>query len=163
MITKRDVQEAAEQLASEAWERREVPGELERSEEIQQLTRQQLHEDTYSTAGQRDRVGAAATGWIGHHDLSGHGDEPGGHRPVWPERTHDQLELESGMQPFLDALSADDRVLIRLVYDGGYSQREVAQQLGQSQPTVSRRLNAVHDQLRAALARAFLPEPEVTT
>lgn len=167
MVTRRDVQLAAERLASEAWERREVPGELERFEEIRELARQQLLEDTFSTAGQRDRIGKAATGWIGHYDRWGRrGDDEDtpwserDHLPIWPERTHEQLALEAGMQPFLDALVADDRVLIRLAFDGGLSQREIATQLGQSQSTVHRRMAAVLDQLRAALTRTFLGEGE---
>ena len=163
-ITKQAVREAADLVASEGWERREVPSELKRAQEIRTLVLEQLADDVYSMRARSsgmgtglDRIGRE---WVGHfHNLED--DDPEHYSPLWKEWSEDQLALQAGMAPFLDALPAEDRVKIRLTYDAGLSLSEMAEQLGENRVTIHRRLKAIHEKLRADLTRAFLQEVEV--
>ena len=100
-----------------------------------------------------DRVGRAATGWVVHLDFEKLGE---------PEHlmTPDQLALQASISSLLDKwLHGEDRLIIRWLYDGKLSQREIAGLLHTSQPTVHRRIKALHELLKIKMLEEF-PEPQ---
>lgn len=73
-----------------------------------------------------------------------------------PFVTTDAAEVEAIdakllLAPGLRSLGKTDRLLLRLRYDEGLTQSQIAKRLGTSQMTVSRRLNTVIDRLRKIL------------
>lgn len=148
--TRNPVLEAADELASTAWQHRDEPGSLARVSEIRSLAIDQVADDTYHIVGdQRDRVGRQ---WV--NSWSWIEEEP-------PERslTPDQLALQASIGGLLDKwLQGEDRLIIRWLYDGRLSQRDIAQLLRVSQPTIHRRVKALHELLKTKLLEEF-PEP----
>lgn len=161
MITQEKFDELMIELTTEGWGKRDEPGELERVAEIQNLLKQQRDEDNYSTANQRDRIGRANEGWVGHHDMSGHGDDAEDVYDMWPQRTEDQLALEKGLEPFLDAMPAELRPVYRLTFDNSMSVRDIEREIGLTKSTVHRRLESIREYLKTKLVETF-PEEEVT-
>lgn len=159
-ITRKQVQEASERLASEAWIKREIPGELDRVREIRHLVEEQLKDDTYSTAGRhRDQVGRAVTGRVLHRQMEhDRGDEMDLSRSLWPARTPDQRALEAAMRPFLDGLPGEQKMLVDWHFGGQLTQHEIAELIPQSQPTIHRRIKEAVMSLKEVLTAAFLDE-----
>jgi len=160
-ITRKMVQEAADQLASDAWGRREIPGELERTREIRLLADQQLKDDVLSTAGRhRDQIGRAQTGRVLHRQMEhDRGDEMDLSRSLWPARTPDQLALEAAMMPFLDGLPGEQKMMVEWHFGPQMmTQHEIAEKLPLSQPTIHRRIKDALSNLKQVLTVAFLDE-----
>lgn len=152
MITKKQVQAAANQLATDAWAQRDDPEALARADETRRLVVEQLRDDTYSmNASHREWVGS----WVytGFEDLYEQGP---------PVRTPEQLALAAAMDPILDSvLTGEQRVLVRMLYGGRFTQRETATALGISQPAVLKRRNVVLAELRSILLGAYGPREGV--
>jgi RNA polymerase sigma factor (sigma-70 family) len=78
------------------------------------------------------------------------------HEAIWPRYSDDQLSLQTALSALLDiSLEPEERVLIRLIYDGGLTQREAAAQLKLSQQAIAKRLQKIYDKLRVTLMKAY--------
>lgn len=169
-ITREQVQQAADDLASYGWVHRDEPGELERVAEIRELVEKQLKDSRHTVVregdGHRGRT-LSFDRWI----------SSGNEENFWsfPPLTDDQLSLEYGLQPILkDGMTIEDLDLIRWVHAAGLTERQIVEVLpkermkhrGQlllkapSQKTVNRRIKAVHAKVLGLLASTFpLVEP----
>lgn len=75
---------------------------------------------------------------------------------LWPDRTERQRALEAGLTPLLDAaLTAEQRALVRLYYDVGESQADIAGRLGITKQAVGQRFKTIHKNIREALEKTF--------
>jgi DNA-directed RNA polymerase specialized sigma24 family protein len=160
MTTNRErVLEAAHQHVADAWSRRDEEGVIEAANEVFSLTLTQLNDDVFTTAGnQRDRIGRP---YVGHAEGSMMDAEE--FRDFWPARSDDQLDLQAGFEPYLDKLEGEIRLVVR-EFAAGYTQHEIAERLGLSQPTIHRRWKAGVKQLQAMLLESLPePTPEVTS
>jgi len=132
----------------------------ERLNEIRALAKEQVNDDT-ATSPQE-------TYW-GHG--SGRGkthmvQRPGGSRADeadtrWPEYSERQRAIITGMEPSLDmVITAEQRVLLRQVYDEQADQRTIARRYGINQSSLNRRLQTIHKHLREALLKVYGPQEE---
>lgn len=148
MITPHRVREAVDQLASDTWARREDEAAIKRLHEIRALAEEQLRDDVMSTAGRgRSKVGRQ---WVMTTDRWNER-----YQPITPAYTPDQLEFQTGIEPFLGELTGEDRLLIRWTYDQMLDIRSIARLLHVTHPTVLRRLEKLHQKLRERLTQHY--------
>lgn len=154
IITTAKVREAVADLASDTWKHREEEGAIDRLHQVRTLTEAQLRDDVMSTAG-RGRSPRIGGQWVIVTDRWNERYEA-----VQPAYTPDQVAFQAGIEPVLGELTGEERILIRWTYDQMIDQRTIAKLLHVTQPTVSRRLAALHERLRDRLAELFLREEE---
>lgn len=130
-------------LEREQFRHSDDEAERRRILEIRELAQQQLSEDVYHTAGKhRDRVGRQ---YVENKQEWEDGND------MWPERSEVQRALQRGLDPVLDQLTANQRVLFRLHYGAGMTEREVAKQLNKSQQYIHGQLKEMRAHVRASL------------
>jgi len=130
--------------------------ELARVREVRDLAIEQLQDDVYLTTRARDRVGRA---YIVPRDMSRKDSEKDAFE-MFPPRTEEDHALQLALEPFLDKLTPDERVLVRLYFDAGETQKEIARRLSVRRATVNRRLGAIYQKLKTLLLAEFVPEQE---
>jgi RNA polymerase sigma factor (sigma-70 family) len=147
------VRDSSNKLVSDAWLLREQEGEIARAAEIRKLAIDQLTDDTYRSEGQKlGRPRVLTLEWDGPDDRQ----ELDG---LWPQRSDEQLAIQIAMESFINGLDGEERVVVREL-SNGFTQRETAERLGLSQPTVHRRMQRALDKLSAALLERYAPEEE---
>lgn len=94
-------------------------------------------------------------------------DEPTGETPEWPAseagpaEVFEQTETRLTIGAALDRLTPPQRAVIVLRFYLGYSEAEIAEQLGCPPGTVKWRLHAARQQLQSLLGE-FRPDPKLT-
>jgi RNA polymerase sigma factor (sigma-70 family) len=124
--------------------------ERERLMEIRELTIQQLADDTYDVG--RSYIGAKSRGSI----LPLHDDNR--YNSSWNERSERERVIETGIEPFLDQLTGEQRVVVRMRYGAQMSQQEIAEALHITQQAVNARLRTIHEALRRVLVFAYVSD-----
>ena len=157
-VWKREVKQAALQLASDAWLRRGIPGVLEAAAEVRELTLLQVADDRPDVS--LSRVGRE---WITHSQTQEwSGSYERGSSELWQAYSEDQLALQAAMRAILDiTLAPEERVLVRLIYDAQMTTRQVGHQLNISHVAVQKRLKKVYEKMRHALVLAYGEAPEI--
>ena len=126
----------------------------ERLNAIRSLAVQQVNDDTDDTQRERHGRSGRVARWESFDD---EGEEKG--YDIWPEWTERQRAIIAGLEPVLDmVITAEQRVLLRQVYDEGADQRTIARRLGITQQAVQQRLKTIHRRLREALLKVYGPQ-----
>jgi hypothetical protein len=80
---------------------------------------------------------------------------------LWPEYSERQRAIIAGMEPILDmVITAEQRVLLRQVYDEQADLRTIGRRYGVSHVAILGRLQTIHKHLREALLKVYGPQEE---
>jgi len=121
----------------------------ERLNEVRALAQEQVRDDT-DEIGKTNRM----RGLMGGEVL---GDEDS----IWPEYSERQRAIIAGMEPILDmVITAEQRVLLRQVYDEQADLRTIGRRYGVSHVAILGRLQTIHKHLREALLKVYGPQEE---
>lgn len=123
--------------------------ERERLMSVRELAIEQLGEDTYQVKPQRTGQTSSDSVLPLYGDLTSH-------RAPWEQRSEFERIMEAGVEPFMNMLNGEQRVLIRMRYGAQMTMPEIGAALHVSKQAVDQRLRRVHETLRAAMAFAFV-------
>jgi hypothetical protein len=132
----------------------------ERLLEIRELAMEQVHDDNVESPAERYWKGRNARVLRADFETGGSTWDNEAFQ-LWPERTEREKALEAGLAPLLDAaLTAEERVQVRLRYDAGKSVAEIAEMYNKPRKTMSDGFARIHRKIRDALMLAYGPREE---
>jgi len=128
----------------------------ERLNEVRALAQEQVRDDT-------DEMGKVNRFRVGGQRIRGlmGGEILGDEDSLWPEYSERQRAIIAGMEPILDmVITAEQRVLLRQVYDEQADLRTIGRRYGVSHVAILGRLQTIHKHLREALLKVYGPQEE---
>ena len=121
----------------------------ERLNEVRKLAREQVRDDTDEVEKSRHGRSGRVETLLGEEDS------------LWPEYSERQRAIIAGMEPILDmVITAEQRVLLRQVYDEQADLRTIGRRYGVSHVAILGRLQTIHKHLREALLKVYGPQEE---